>query len=120
MDPDRAEPHLELAKLLGPEHEPEALAELERAARLDPMDPAAPKLLLEKHGARKEWAKVAELAPLALFIDPYDVKVHLGFARALIELGRRREARGEVEAALACQPNDAERRELGALSGRLR
>jgi tetratricopeptide (TPR) repeat protein len=115
MDPDRAEPHVELAKLWMKTREDDALAELEIAARLDCMDPSVPKLLLEKHAARKHWSKVAELAPLALYVDPFDAKVHAQIARALVELHRDAEALREVDAGELCEPDEPTRKELRAV-----
>jgi tetratricopeptide (TPR) repeat protein len=117
MDPDRADPYIELAKLLlkTPGREDDALPELEAAARLDCMDPSVAKLLVEKHAARQHWAKVAELAPLAIFIDPFDAPTHARFARALVELNRGSEALPEIDAALECDHDEKLKTELHEL-----
>jgi hypothetical protein len=61
---------------------------------------------------------VAELAPAALYVDPYDPAVHLQLARALVELGRGKEALGEIDAALDCEPTEAQKAELKELGRR--
>jgi tetratricopeptide (TPR) repeat protein len=120
MDPDRAEPYLELAKLQLKSDEPAALKELEEAARLDVMDGSITKALMEKYSARKDWPKVVEWGPKALFIDLYDAAVHKIYAEGLLQLGRKKEARAEIEAALLCEPDDKLRAELKSLGERSR
>jgi tetratricopeptide (TPR) repeat protein len=114
-DPDRPDPYLELAKLQLKSDEPAALKELEAAARLDVMDGAITKTLMQKYGARKDWAKVVEWGPKALFVDLYDPVVHKIYAEGLWQLGKKKEARAEVDAALACEPDDKLKAELKAL-----
>jgi hypothetical protein len=115
MDPDRDEPWLELAKLQLKSDEPAALKELEEAARLDVMDGSITKTLLEKYAARKEWAKVVEWGPKALFVDLYDPVVHKDYAEGLLALGKKKEAKAEIDAALLCDPDDKLKAELKAL-----
>ena len=115
LDPDRAEPYIELAKLYFKTREDDALRELEQAAMLDCMDPSVAKLLVEKHAARQHWAKVAELAPLSLYIDPFDVATHTRYARALLELGRSAEALKEIDAGLECEHDEKQKEELHQL-----
>jgi tetratricopeptide (TPR) repeat protein len=122
LDPDKADPYVELGKLWLKTREDDALAQLEQAARLDCMDPSIPKLLLEKHAARARWGKVIELAPLALYLDPFDAQVHAELARAHVELGRTDEALREVDAGLACNPEEktqAELRKIEEKAGRI-
>jgi tetratricopeptide (TPR) repeat protein len=119
MDPDRNEPHLELAKLYMKTREDDALRELEEAARLDCMDASIPKVLIEKHAARARWAKVVELAPLALYTDPFDVQLHIRLARAYVETSRSADARTELAAARECEPTDEQAREIDAVAKRL-
>jgi tetratricopeptide (TPR) repeat protein len=117
MDPDLSDPYEVLAKLYlkTPGREESAVDELEQAAKLDCMDPSVPKLLVEKHAAKARWAKVAEWAQLALYTDPFDAATHLRYARALIELGRARESLGEIDAALACEHDEAQKKEAAEL-----
>jgi Tfp pilus assembly protein PilF len=95
MDPDRAEPYVELGKLLLKTDEPAALAELEQAARLDVMDGSITHLLVEKFALRKAWPKVIEWAPRALDVDLYDGKLHRDYAAALDAVGRKADAEKE-------------------------
>jgi cytochrome c-type biogenesis protein CcmH/NrfG len=104
MDPDRADPYLELAKLQLKSDLPAALKELEEGARLDVMDGSITKTLVEKYAGLKNWPKVIEWAPRALFIDLYDAQIHKLYAEALTAVGKKKEARAESEAAKKCQP----------------
>jgi tetratricopeptide (TPR) repeat protein len=123
MDPDRGDPYVELAKLyLKQKREDDAIRELEAAARLDCMDPSIPKLLVEKLAAKQNWKKVAEVAPLAIYIHPFDLSTHVAYARALAELGRNREALDEIDAAEQCEPDagaKAKIREIELKAGRI-
>lgn len=118
LDPHKAEPYVELAKLWMKPRELDALAELEKAALLDCMDASIPRLLVEKHAAAGRFAKVAELAPLALYVAPFDAQVHAHVARAYVELKRHREALREIDAAFACEPDAKLKQVLKTLEGR--
>jgi tetratricopeptide (TPR) repeat protein len=118
MDPERAEPYVELGKLWLSTREDDALKELEAAARLDCMDASIPKLLVEKLAKKARWQKLVEVAPLALYTDPFDAKVHLHLARAHAELGHNAEALREVDAGEACKPDEKTARELTAVEQR--
>jgi Flp pilus assembly protein TadD len=115
MDPDAAEPYLVLAKALMATREADALRELEHAAELEIMDPAIPKLLVEKYAAAKRWNELLAAASKSQLIDPFDVEVRSARARALLALGRGDEARREIELALACEPTDEQRAALKKL-----
>ncbi|HEY7957919.1 MAG TPA: tetratricopeptide repeat protein [Polyangia bacterium] len=116
MDPDRAEPYVELGKLyLKMKREEDGLRELEAAARLDCMDPSIPKLLVEKWAARGRWDKVLEDGQLALYLIPFDAELHLDLARALVARGRKHEALGEIDAARECHPDPPTEAALGKL-----
>jgi cellulose synthase operon protein C len=118
LDPDRAEPYVELAKLQLKTDEPAALRELEQAAVLDVMDGSITKILVEKYAARADWKKVREWAPKALFVDLYDPALHKYYAQALIELGDKKQARIELDAAGHCEPDEKLQAELKALAAR--
>jgi predicted Zn-dependent protease len=120
FDAEQAQPYVELAKLYLKTREDDALRELEAAARLEVMDGAVPKKLVEMHAAKGHWQKVIELAPLALYIEPYDAALHLRWARALVELGRGKEAVAELAAVDECEPTDAQKAELKELRARIR
>ncbi len=116
FDPERNEPWAELGKALLKTREEDALRELEQAALLDCMDASIPPVLIAKHAERKRWAKVVELVPLALYVAPFDIKVHINYATALVELGKKAEAREEIAAARACEPDEDQKRQLEALA----
>jgi Flp pilus assembly protein TadD len=96
-DPDSAEPYVLLAKALGKTQPDAAAAELEAAAKLEVMDSSIPKALVEIYTKKQAWADVVRTARLSQMIDPYDVEVHGAMARALLALGRKDEARVELE-----------------------
>ena len=73
------------------------------------MDASVPKLLVEKLTARARWAKIVEVAPLVLYIDPKDVATRTAYATALVELKRTKEARRKYETALTAEPTDLRR-----------
>jgi tetratricopeptide (TPR) repeat protein len=96
-DPDSAEPYVLLAKALLKTQPDAAAAELETAAKLEVMDSSIPKALVEIYTKKQAWADVVRTARLSQMIDPYDVEVHGAMARALLALGRKDEARVELE-----------------------
>jgi cellulose synthase operon protein C len=118
FDPERNEAWAELGKLLMKTREEDGLKELEQAALLDCMDASIPPVLIDKHTKKARWAKVVELAPLALYVAPFDPKVHLNYARALIETGKKAEAREELAAAKSCELDEELQKELDALTAR--
>jgi len=118
LDPDRAEPYIELAKLQLKTDEPAALRELEQAAQLDVMDGSITKTLMEKYAGRGDWKKVVEWGPRALYIDLYDAAVHKYYAQGLLALGKKKEARAEIEAAEKCEPDEKLAAELKALKAK--
>jgi Flp pilus assembly protein TadD len=118
FDPERNDPYTELGKLLLKTREEDALRELEKAALLDCMDASIPPVLVEKHALKKRWAKVVEVAPLALYVAPFDAKVHLHYASALLETGKKAEAREELAAAKACELDEEQQKVLEALTAR--
>ena len=71
FDPSRVEPHALLAELFKSQQRiPDRLAELEAALRLDPQtDRVAKEVVLGAAKAGRS-ARVTELAPIAIFIDP--------------------------------------------------
>jgi cellulose synthase operon protein C len=119
LDPHKAEPYIELGKLWLKTREDDALREIEQAAMLEAMDPSLPKLLVEKHAARQRWAKVVDVAQLAIYVAPFDPQVHAHYARALLALGMKKEARAEIAAGLECDPPDALKVELEAMKAKL-
>jgi tetratricopeptide (TPR) repeat protein len=114
-DPDAAEPYLVLGKALLKTDEPAALQELETAAQLENMDASIPKLLVEHYAGLQRWNDVLRSSTLVQMIDPYDIATHVARVKALLALGKRDEARAEVEVALTCHPSDEEKATLTGL-----
>jgi tetratricopeptide (TPR) repeat protein len=97
FDPESAEPYVLLAKALIKTDGDAAVAELEKAAELEVMDSSIPKALVEIYAKKQRWADVVRTARLSQMIDPYDVEVHGALARALLALGKKDEAKVELE-----------------------
>jgi tetratricopeptide (TPR) repeat protein len=108
FDPDRVEPHALLAELYGHEQRPpDRLAELEAALRLDPQTDAVAKEAVLAAAKAKQSARVLELAPIAIFIDPGDPDLHAALGRALAATGKPAAAADALERALALEAPDA-------------
>jgi tetratricopeptide (TPR) repeat protein len=119
MDPHRPEPAVELFRLYEKAKQTDAaLRELEEAARLDCMDASLQLKLLTETAKAKRWAKVIELAPLALYVAPGEPKVQRALAEALVEQGKVKEALEAIDAALAGEPDDETKAALRALAER--
>jgi tetratricopeptide (TPR) repeat protein len=119
MDPHRPEPAVELFRLYDKAKQTDAaLRELEEAARLDCMDASLQLKLLEETAKAKRWAKVIELAPLALFVAPGEPKVQRALAEAYVETGKMKEALEAIDAAMAGEPDDETKAALRALAER--
>lgn len=119
LDPDRAEPYLELAKLYEKQQrEDDALRELLEASRLEIMDADLARSLVRRLHARKRWADMLQVADLARHLDPYNAELRAQLGEALLELGRRREAAAELEAALAALPTPADEEEAAQIRQR--
>jgi tetratricopeptide (TPR) repeat protein len=80
--------------------------EAEAIVRLEPQSAALAKRAVLEAAARGRQDTVAELAPIAIFIDPADADLHGALGRALAGLGRTREARQAFERALRFRPSD--------------
>jgi len=105
LDPSRVEPHALLAEMYkGQERTPERLVELEATLRLDPQtDRIAKEAVL---GAAKAGraARVTELAPIAIFIDPANPDLHAALGRALTATGKAAAGAAAFERALVFGP----------------
>src|SRR5262249_34109988 len=97
FDPESAEPYVLMAKALFKSAGDAALAELEKAAELEVMDSSIPKALVEIYAKKQRWVEVVRTARLSQMIDPYDVDVHGALAHALQALGKKDEAKIELE-----------------------
>jgi tetratricopeptide (TPR) repeat protein len=108
FDPARVEPHALLAELYGhAQRQPDRLAELEAALRLDPQTDAVAKEAVLAAAKAKQSARVLELAPIAIFIDPGDPDLHAALGRALAATGKPAAAADAFERALALEAPDA-------------
>ena len=101
LDPSRLEPHALLAELYkSQQRTPERLVELAAAVRLDPQtDRVAKGVVLGEAKAGKP-ARVVELAPIAIFIDPAAPDLHAAFGRALTATGKAAAGAAALERAL--------------------
>jgi tetratricopeptide (TPR) repeat protein len=101
LDPMRVEPHALLAELYKNQARgPDRLAELGAALRLDPQtDRVAKEAVLGEAKAGRP-ARVTELAPIAIFIDPADADLHAALGRALTATGKAAAGAAALERAL--------------------
>jgi tetratricopeptide (TPR) repeat protein len=101
LDPSRLEPHALLAEIYkSQQRTPDRLAELATAVRLDPQtDGIAKEVVLGEAKAGKS-ARVVDLAPLAIFIDPAAPDLHAAFGRALAATGKTAAGAAALERAL--------------------
>jgi cellulose synthase operon protein C len=105
LDPDRLEPHALLAELYKSQSRtPDRLVELAAAMRLDPQtDRIAKEAVLGEAKAGRP-ARVAELAPMAIFIDPASPDLHAALGRALAATGKTAAGAAALERALVFGP----------------
>jgi len=101
LDPSRLEPHALLAELYkSQQRTPDRLVELAAAVHLDPQtDGVAKEVVLGEAKAGKS-ARVVELAPIAIFIDPAAPDLHAAFGRALTATGKAAAGAASLERAL--------------------
>lgn len=105
LDPERSEPYLTMADLHKKAgRDDEAAKELERYVYIEQMEYAPLRKLVERHLARKNWAKVKEFGEMALYINPYDAELHLNLGQAYVALTQPDAAVFEYESALAVDP----------------
>ena len=98
---------------------PEALAEFEEAARLDPKSALAVNNVGFTHYRLGDMQKAVSWFEKTLALDPNRAIAHANLGDALLALGRKAEARREYESFLRLQPNaryaDEVRRRLAGL-----
>src|SRR5262249_32112182 len=88
LDPQRSEPSMRLAEMYQKLHrDDQAVAELERYVYIEQMDYAPLKKLVDIYAGKKNWGKVRELGEMGVFVNPYDVDLHLTLAEAYVGLG---------------------------------
>ena len=114
LEPGSAEAHANLATVLLAKGQGEkALAELEKARKLDP------KLSLVYYNlgfalvqVRKDYQAAVQAWERAVQLDPTYEPAHYNLGLALLSLGRREEAARALERALDLQPTDLEARRV--------
>jgi tetratricopeptide (TPR) repeat protein len=107
LGPTEVEPRLLLMELLDRMgRDKDRQREAEALLQLEPQSAAlARRVVLEAAAAGRPDA-VVKLAPIASFIDPADAKIHGALGRALMGMGRTREARAAFERALRFAPGN--------------
>ena len=105
LDPSRVEPHALLAEMYkSQQRTADRLVELAAAIRLDPQtDRVAKEVVLGEAKAGRS-ARVAELAPIAIFIDPANADLHAALGRALAATGKTAAGAAALERALLFGP----------------
>ena len=105
LDPVRVEPLAVLAELYKEQQRiPDRLTALAAAVRLDPQtDRVAKEVVLGEARAGKS-ARVTELAPIAIFIDPASADLHAALGRALTATGKTAAGAAALERALLFGP----------------
>jgi tetratricopeptide (TPR) repeat protein len=105
FDPARVESHAMLAELYkSQQRDADRLAELGAALRLDPQtDRVAKEVVLGEAKAGRP-ARVVELAPIGIFIDPANPDLHAALGRALAATGKTAAGAAALERALLFGP----------------
>ena len=105
LDPSRVEPHALLAEMYkSQQRTADRLVELAAAIRLDPQtDRVAKEVVLGEAKAGRS-ARVTELAPIAIFIDPANADLHAALGRALAATGKTAAGAAALERALLFGP----------------
>lgn len=108
LAPTEMEPRVLLAESLGAAGKGrEKLAEEQAILRLEPQNASLAKRVVLEAARAGKAGLVAELAPMALFIDPADADMHAALARALASRGDVPAALAAFGRALAMTPSDA-------------
>jgi Tfp pilus assembly protein PilF len=105
LDPSRVEPHALLAEMFKSQDRiPDRLAELEAALRLDPQSDRVAKEAVLGAAKAGRSARVTDLAPIAIFIDPANPDLHAALGRALTATGKAAAGAAAFERALVFGP----------------
>jgi len=105
LDPERSEPYSILAEqYFKAGRDDDGLRELEAYVYIEQMEYAPLSKLVEKHTARKDWAKVKRFGEMALLINPWDAELHISLGEAYLQLKQLDNAVYEFESALFAQP----------------
>jgi tetratricopeptide (TPR) repeat protein len=101
LDPSRVEPHALLAELYKDQQRPaDRLTELAAALRLDPQTDGVAKEAVLGEAKAGRSARVVELGPIAIFIDPASADLHAALGRALAATGKAAAGAAALERAL--------------------
>ncbi len=105
--PNYSVPHRELGFVLYKElRQQEAIASLERSAKLNPDDPVTYRYMGATWAVLGNWNKAADAFRKALLLYPSDAESLDGLITVLLKLGRYDEVILEVEDAIASRPDD--------------
>jgi tetratricopeptide (TPR) repeat protein len=108
LAPDLPYSHFALAiTLFDAEKLEDARTAIQEAIRMDPEEARYYGLLSNIHFQKKEWQKALAAAQEGLRVDPEDSKCTNLQAMALVQLGRKDQARQIIDAALAREPESA-------------
>jgi hypothetical protein len=103
FDPSQTEPLKKLFAFADEDKQPEkALDILERWALLDQHDRHVWGKLLSRLVDAREWARAAKAGEAAVYVDVENPQIHIGYGRALAELGQHTKAAFELESATLC------------------
>jgi tetratricopeptide (TPR) repeat protein len=101
LDPTRVEPHALLAEMYKDQQRTaDRLVELATALRLDPQSDRVAKEAVLGEARAGRSARVTELAPIAIFIDPASADLHAALGRALTATGKAASGAAALERAL--------------------
>jgi Flp pilus assembly protein TadD len=110
FDPTQVEPLYALLKLADERGDADgAIALLERLARLSEHDATLYRELLRRRLARGEFTEAVRVGEAAIYTDLLGFETHRGFAEALAKTGDKKRALYELETAVLCQADEAER-----------
>jgi predicted Zn-dependent protease len=116
FDPTQTDPLKKLYAFADEDKEPEkALEILGRWALLDQHDRHVWGKLLARLVDAKRWDEAAKAGEAAIYVDVENASTHLGYGRALAELGQHAKAAFEMESATLCGAPPKVRAEAQAL-----
>jgi tetratricopeptide (TPR) repeat protein len=106
IDPENANAHLQLGRVLAAEDKSDAAqAEFESALRLAPDNPKAQRELALLYADNKEYAKAEPLFRAALEKQPDDAESHHRLGKALLQQKKFDQAQKELLAAIKLKPD---------------
>jgi predicted Zn-dependent protease len=110
FDPTQVEPLYALLKLADERNDANGAVDLlERLARLSEHDASLYRELLRRRLARHEFPDAVRVGESAIYMDLLGFQTHRGFAEALAQTGDKKRAIFELESALLCQAEEADR-----------